>query len=72
MMDCRHSPTAKQRANPLWKVHVLVDHLNKQAKDMRVNGKWVAIDEQTIGFQGALKKSSDEIVEGMKKSIKRR
>ena len=27
--------------------------MNKQAKDMWVPGKWVAIDEQTIGFQGA-------------------
>jgi hypothetical protein len=33
---------------------MLIDKLNKQAKDMRIPGKWVAIDEQTIGFQGAL------------------
>jgi len=39
--------------NPLWKVQELLDELNKQAKDMWVLGKWVAIDEQTLGFQGA-------------------
>jgi hypothetical protein len=53
MVDCHDSPNTQQRANPLWKVHVLLDHLNKQAKDMWVPGKWLAIDEQTIGFQGA-------------------
>ena len=45
--------TKEQEKNPLWKVRVLIDHLNKNAKDMGVTGKWVAIDEQTIGFQGA-------------------
>jgi len=30
-----------------------LDELNKQAKDMWVPGKWVAIDKQTLGFQGA-------------------
>ncbi len=54
MVDCPDGPKAQQRAFPLWKVRVLVDHLNKQAKDMWVPGKWVAIDEQTIGFKGAL------------------
>jgi len=53
MVDCRDSPKAQQRADPLWKVRVLIDHLNKQAKDMWVPGKSLAIDEQTIGFQGA-------------------
>jgi hypothetical protein len=47
------SPKEKQKANPLWKVQELLDELNKQAKDMWVPGKFVAIDEQTIGFQGA-------------------
>jgi hypothetical protein len=49
----RDSPKDKQRVNPLWKVQELLDELNKQAKDMWVPGKFVAIDEQTIGFQGA-------------------
>jgi hypothetical protein len=37
----------------LWKVCELLDKLNRQAKDMWVPGKWVAINEQTLGFQGA-------------------
>jgi hypothetical protein len=49
----RDSPRKKQKANPLWKVQELLDELNKQAKNMWVPGKWVAIDEQTLGFQGA-------------------
>ncbi len=36
----------------MWKNGKLVDHLNKQCKDMWVLGKFLAIDEQTIGFQG--------------------
>jgi hypothetical protein len=51
--DYRDSPREKQKVNPLWKVQELLDELNKQAKDMWVPGKWVAIDEQTLGFQGA-------------------
>ena len=47
------SSKEKQKNDPLWKVPELLDELNKQAKDMWVPGKWVAIDEQTIGFQGA-------------------
>ena len=31
----------------------MINKLNKQAKDMWVMGELVAIDEQTIGFQGA-------------------
>jgi hypothetical protein len=50
--DYRESPKEKQKANPLWKVQELLDKLNKQAKDMWVPRKFVAIDEQTIGFQG--------------------
>ena len=51
--DYHKSPREKQKVNPLWKVQELLDELNKQAKDMWVPGKWVAIDEQTLGFQGA-------------------
>ena len=51
--DYHDSPKDKQRVNPLWKVQELLDELNNQAKDMWVPGKFVAIDEQTIGFQGA-------------------
>jgi hypothetical protein len=38
------SPKEKQKANPLWKVQELLDQLNKQAQDMWVPGKFVAID----------------------------
>jgi hypothetical protein len=51
--DYRDNPKEKQKTDPLWKVRMLIDELNKQAKDMWIPGKWVAIDEQTIGFQGA-------------------
>ena len=53
MQDYRENPREQQRKNPLWKVQRLIDELNKQAKDMWVPGIFVAIDEQTIGFQGA-------------------
>ena len=43
----------KQKADPLWKVERLLQHLNKRCRDMWVPGKWLAIDEQTLGFQGA-------------------
>jgi hypothetical protein len=52
--DYRDNPKEKQKTDPLWKVRMLIDKLNKQAKDMWIPGKWVAIDEQMIGFQGAL------------------
>ena len=51
--DYRKSPTEKQKSDPLWKARGLLDELNKQAKDMWVPGKWVAIDKQTLGFPGA-------------------
>ncbi len=52
LQDYRESPKQQQKFNPLWKVQRLLDELNKQAKDMWVPGIFVAIDEQTIGFQG--------------------
>ena len=51
--EYRDSPHEKQKVNPLWKVQELLDELNKQATDMWVLGKWVAIDKQTLGFQRA-------------------
>jgi hypothetical protein len=51
--DYRESSKEKQKSDPLWKVRELLDKLNKQATDMWVPGKWVAIDEQRLGFQGA-------------------
>ena len=53
MADYRGNPKEKQKVNPLWKVQELINKLNKQAKDMWIPGKWVAIDELTIGFQRA-------------------
>jgi hypothetical protein len=53
LSDYRDSLSEKQKADPLWKVRELIDELNKQCKDMWIPGKWVAIGEQKIGFQGA-------------------
>jgi len=54
LADYRDNPWEMQKLDALWKVRQLIDELNKQAKDMWIPGKCVAIDEQTIGFQGAL------------------
>jgi hypothetical protein len=51
--DYRANPKEEQQKNPLWKVERLLAHLNKRFRDMWIPGKWVAIDEQTLGFQGA-------------------
>jgi len=48
--DYHESPKEKQKSDP---VRELLDELNKQAKDMWMPGKWVAIDEQMLGFQCA-------------------
>jgi hypothetical protein len=53
LSDYRDSPGEKQKADLLWRVWELINELNKQCKDMWIPGKWVAINEQTIGFQGA-------------------
>jgi hypothetical protein len=52
MANYRDYPKQKQQENPLWKVQEFIDELNKQAKDMWLPGKFVAINEQTIEFQG--------------------
>jgi hypothetical protein len=36
----------------MWKVQSLLDELNHRARQHGIPGKWVAIDEQTIGFKG--------------------
>ena len=38
--------------NPLWKVQHLLDELNDNASKMWIPGKWLSINEQTLGFQG--------------------
>ena len=50
--DYRDNPKEKQKKDTMWKVRALVDHFNKNCKDMWVPGMFLAIDEQTIGFQG--------------------
>ena len=50
--DYRDNPKLKQKTDPLWKVRRLIDHLNKRCAAMWIPGKFLAIDEQTIGFQG--------------------
>jgi hypothetical protein len=45
-------PTAAKKKNPLWKIQPLLDELNHNAKKMWTTGKWVSIDEQTLGFKG--------------------
>jgi len=52
MYDFRKDPKAESKKNPLFKIQLLLDELNHQAKKMWVTGKWVAIDEQTLGFKG--------------------
>jgi hypothetical protein len=46
------NPAEEQRKNPLWKVQSLIDELNHCARKYWIPGKWVAIDEQMIGFKG--------------------
>jgi hypothetical protein len=52
MADYRDHPKWKQQENSLWKVQEFIDKMNKQAKDMWLPGKFVAINDQTIRFQG--------------------
>jgi hypothetical protein len=54
MQDYRENPREQQQKNLLWKVQRLINELNKQAKDLWVPGIFVAIDKQTICFQGQL------------------
>ena len=52
LYDCREDPRKLQKKDPLWKVAPLLDHLRKNCQRCWVTGKWVSIDEQTIGFKG--------------------
>jgi hypothetical protein len=38
----------------MWKVQISIDKLNNWAWKHWVPGKWVAVDEQMIGFKGRL------------------
>ena len=50
--DFRKDPKTEAAKNPLWKVQPLLDELNEQARKMWITGRWVSIDEQTLGFKG--------------------
>ena len=52
LYDFRLNANTEKEKNPLWKVQSLLDELNHQAKKMWLPGKWVSIDEQTLGFKG--------------------
>ena len=52
MFDFREDAKKETKKNPLWKVQRLLDELNENASTMWIPGKWLSIDEQTLGFQG--------------------
>jgi len=52
LSNYRLNPADEQQKNPMWKVQSLIDQLNYRARKHWIPGKWVAIDEQTIGFKG--------------------
>ena len=52
MFDFRQDARKETAKNPLWKVQHLLDELNENAWRLWIPGKWVSIDEQTLGFQG--------------------
>ncbi len=51
LSNYRLNPAEEQRKNPMWKVQSLINELNYRARLHWIPGKWVAIDEQTIGFK---------------------
>jgi hypothetical protein len=52
MFDFRRNIKQETAKNPLFKVQHLLDELNENAAKKWIPGKWLAIDEQTLGFQG--------------------
>ncbi len=52
MFDFWRNIKQETTKNPLFKVQHLLDELNENAAKMWIPGKWLAIDEQTLGFQG--------------------
>ena len=50
--DCRENAREEIKKDPLYKVRPILKELNCQARKMWRTGRWVAIDEQTIGFKG--------------------
>jgi hypothetical protein len=53
LYDFRDNPKVRQKKDPLWKVASILEELRKNSQKAWIPGKWVAIDEQTIGFKGA-------------------
>ena len=51
VQDPLKMPPSKKKC-PLWKVQKLLDWMNTISKDGWLLGKFISIDEQTIGFQG--------------------
>ena len=52
LYDYRLNPREQQKKDPLWKLAPILEHLRKNAQRCWSTGKFVAIDEQTIGFRG--------------------
>ena len=50
--DARDDPVKQKEKDPFWKVASLREELRKNSERCWVTGKFVAIDEQTIGFKG--------------------
>jgi hypothetical protein len=50
--DFQKYPKQSQKDDPLWKVASVLEHLRKNCQRCWVPGKFVSINEQTIGFKG--------------------
>ena len=54
MYDWRVVKSKEERKkDPLWKLNAILDELRKNSQKCWIPGKWISIDEQTIGFKGA-------------------
>ena len=52
VFNFREGEKKETKKNLLWKVQHLFDDLNEIASKMWIPGKWLSIDEQTLGSQG--------------------
>lgn len=50
--DVRQDVREEVKKDPLFKVRTLLNELNSNAQKWWRTGKWVSIDEQTLGFKG--------------------
>ena len=53
MYDFCQDPKKLQEKDPLWKGATILDDMQKNSQRCWLPGKWLAVDEQTIGFKGA-------------------